>query len=120
MPQPRFIDHKGTRILYLDCARASPLEHARGMRAAAAVIAPEPPGSVLLLVDVTGAAENAQTHEVIREFVEETGPRLRARAVVGLAGLRRVFFERARRELPGEHAAFDDLEVARDWLAAHG
>ena len=81
MPQPRFIDHKGTRILYLDCARASPLEHARGMRAAAAVIAPEPPGSVLLLVDVTGAAENAQTHEVIREFVEEAGPRLRARAV---------------------------------------
>jgi hypothetical protein len=116
MPErPRFIDHRGKLILYLDLANASPGQHAEGMREAERTILGTA-SSVLLLVDVTGASVNHDTDDLVAGFVQRTCERIRARAVVGATGLKRRTFDRPVR--PAQHALFDDLEAARDWLAA--
>ena len=116
MERPRFIDHQGKLILYLDLANASPAQHACGLREAERAILTHPASSLLVLLDVTGAGVNHETDDVVLSFVERTAERIRARAVVGASGLKRRTFDRP--ALPAQHALFDDLEAARDWLAA--
>lgn len=113
--RPRFIDHRGKLILYLDLANASPGQHAAGLRDAERAILTHPFSSVLLLLDVTGAGVNRETDGVLEEFVVRTADRVRARAVVGATGLKKLTFDRLART--AEHELFDDLELARDWLA---
>jgi hypothetical protein len=116
MPErPRFIDHRGKLILYLDLANASPGQHAQGILEAERTILGTPLPSLLLLVDVTGAGVNHDTDDLVAAFVARTRERIRARAVVGATGLKRRTFDRPSR--PAEHALFDDLEAARDWLS---
>ena len=116
MPErPRFIDHGGKLILYLDLANASPGQHAEGIREAERTILGTPLPAVLLLVDVTGATVNHDTDDLVEGFVKRTRERIRARAVVGATGLKRRTFDRP--SLPSEHALFEDLEDARNWLA---
>ncbi|HUL59481.1 MAG TPA: hypothetical protein VLU43_09415 [Anaeromyxobacteraceae bacterium] len=117
MKRPRFIDHRGKQILYLNLAHASPGEQAASLESAAEAMAPAADGSVLLLVDVTGSIENARIDEDLGRFGAAAGTKLRARAVVGATGLRRLTFERNRAAFSGEAALFDDVEPARDWLA---
>jgi len=116
MKSPRYIDHRGKRILYLDLVHASPGEQLAAMREAAEAMVPEADGSVLLLVDITGSVENGSLEEDVRRFGSASGAKLRARAVVGATGLKRLTFERSRASFIGEAAAFEDLERARDWL----
>ena len=115
MQAPRFIEQGGKRILYLDLAHASPGQKAQCMRDAARLIADEPPGSVLLLLDVTGAGLSDDVEEAVREFGERTAAHVRARALVGVSGLKRLLYARLEAARGGQ-ALFDDLEVAREWL----
>jgi len=87
------------------------------MRSAAHLITGEPPGSVLLLLDVTGAGLSAEAEQAVREFAERTGPHVRARALVGASGLKRLLYARLQAARGGQ-ALFHDLEEARAWLAA--
>jgi len=112
---PRFIEQGGKRILHLDLAHASPGQKAASMLLAAELIAGEPPGSVLLLIDVTGAGLSDAVEEAVREFGERTAPHVRARALVGATGLKRLLYARLQAARGGQ-ALFDDLEVARAWL----
>jgi len=111
---PRFIEHQGKKILYLDLACASPSEHNAGILEAERVIHGEPERSVLLLVDVSCAGLNHETERLAERFGASAGRRVRARAVVGASGLKRRLVVGAG---PGELASFDDLGDARDWLA---
>lgn len=115
MKEPLFIDHEGRRILHLDLANASPGQKAEAMRAAARLIAAEPPGSVLLLLDVTGAGLSEDAEAAVREFGERTDVQVRARALVGASGLKRLLYTRLQ-AARGSQALFEDLGVARAWL----
>jgi hypothetical protein len=117
MERPRFIEHRGRRILYLDLSRSSPRQHADGLRAAEASIRSEPGSELLLLADVTGAGLNPHTEQVVHEFLERTAGKTRARAFVGATGLKRRLIERTAGAPPRRLAFFEDLEAARDWLA---
>jgi hypothetical protein len=117
MERPRFIDHRGRRILYLALAHASPRQHADGLRAAQEVILAQPGAGLLLLVDVTGAGVNRETEQVVGELFERTSDDVKACAFVGARGLKRRILEEAARTARGRHRFFDDLEAARDWLA---
>jgi len=116
MQLPRFIEQSGKRILYLDLAHASPGQKAEAMRSAAGIIAAEPPGSVLLLLDVTGAGLSDDAEAAVKEFGERTAPHVKARALVGATGLKKLLYARLQVARGGQ-AVFDDLGVAREWLA---
>jgi hypothetical protein len=114
MHHPRFIDHRGKRILYVNLAHTSPAQHANGLEATERAILAQGGGPVLLLLDVTGAVVNHETEQIVATFMERTKARIRARAVVGASGLKRRAFDRP--TWPAAQALFDDLEHARDWL----
>jgi hypothetical protein len=110
---PRFIQHHGKKILYLDLACASPGQHNAGLLEAERVIGGEPERSVLLLVDMSCAGHNHETERLAERFGAVAGHRVRARAVVGASGLKRRLVAAG----AGELESFDDLGDARDWLA---
>ena len=76
---PRFIEHHGKKILYLDLACASPGEHNAGWVEAERVIGAEPERSVLLLVDLSFAGHNHETERLTARF-DASGGRGSARA----------------------------------------
>ena len=118
MDGPRFIDHRGKLILFLNLANASPGQHASGLERAEQAILRQPASSILLLLDVTGAGVNHETERLVAGFVARTRERIRARAVVGASGLKRRVFDVPAH--PTVHALFEDHENARDWLVARG
>jgi hypothetical protein len=113
--RPRFIDHEGRRILFVDLAHTSPRQHADGLRATEALLVSRPESGILLLLDVTGAGLNVETEQVVRGFLERTAGLTAARAFVGARGQKRRLIERT---AAPPLRFFDDLEHARDWLAA--
>jgi hypothetical protein len=113
---PRYIQHRGRRILYVDLSCATPGEHNAALRETEAVVGAAPHRSVLLLLDVSCAGLNQETELLAERFRASAACRLRARAVVGASGLKRGLV--AAPACPIEQATFDDLGDARDWLAA--
>jgi hypothetical protein len=113
---PRYIQHRGRRILYVDLACATPGEHNAALRETEAVVGAAPDRSVLLLVDLSFAGVNAETEALAAQFHASAAGRLRARAVVGASGLKRSLIGAPARAV--EQATFDDVGDARDWLAA--
>jgi hypothetical protein len=111
---PRYIQHRGKRILYVDVACATPGEHNAALREAEAVVGAEPDRSVLLLLDVSFAGVNGETERLAERFRASASRRVRARAVVGATGLKRALLAAG---TCSAEAAFDDVGDARDWLA---
>jgi hypothetical protein len=71
---------------------------------------------VLLLLDVTGAGLSEDVEAAVREFGERTAGHVRARALVGASGLKKLLYSRLLAARGGQ-AVFEDLGVAREWLA---
>jgi hypothetical protein len=111
-----FIEHRGKRILLVDLRSAEAPEAVRRLYEASAVTTREPLRSVLRLVDVTGVGLDARRGEVVHETVVRDLPHLRAIAVVGVEGKKRLVFNVAAAVLGDAIEHFDTLEQAKDWL----
>jgi len=87
--------------------------------AAQAVIRRQPVNSLLVAMDLYGAP---MTPELVA-FLKASGDRkenpIRKIAIIGVWGLRKVWYERFRRvSWPKNAAVFSDWERAKDWLVA--
>jgi hypothetical protein len=112
----QFITHKGKRVLSIDYSHSD----VEMMRAVAEeghrVITLQPPNSVLTLNDVTGAAFDQQSVEVLKSRVTANAPYVKRAAVIGISGLQRLIYEAvkffAKRTIP----LFSTREEALDYL----
>lgn len=119
----KFIEHKGTRILYNDF---SGLENSEAALEALAdtrdLIAEQPEGSLLTLTNVAGTnLFETDVATALYELLRHNKPYVRAAALVGIAGqgqddLYHLVTHQARRKFK----TFDDLEEAKDWLVEQG
>ncbi|MGK2857288.1 MAG: STAS/SEC14 domain-containing protein [Thermoanaerobaculia bacterium] len=117
MKQAQFITHKGAQILFIDLARKTPAELLEAIREAQAVIATQPPGSLLTLTDVEGSSYNREVADALKAYVAHNKPFVRAGAVVGLNDLKRVIFNFLNRVTGRSLKGFEQIDAAKEWLA---
>jgi hypothetical protein len=114
----RTITHKGQHILLVDMSHCTPEQVSRIARLVPASTVTQPPGSVLLLADFTGAHIDKEALETLKQATVFDRPHLKRSAWVGVASLPKVFYDNikafSRRELP----VFETREEALEFLVA--
>jgi hypothetical protein len=112
----RFVKHKGHAIYLIDVSHCAAKELLVLLELIRADIARHAPGSVLTLVDVTGAEIDKHVATRIKEVLVLDRPYVKRSAWVGAETLPHVFYEHfktfSQRELP----SFPTREDAMDWL----
>lgn len=114
----RYINEKGQRVLLVDLSNCSAQEVSRIAGMVPGQVVTEPPGSLLLLADFTGAQFDKSSLEVLKQATVFVRPHLKRSAWVGVENLPHVFYENiksfSRRDLP----TFKTRENALEWLVA--
>lgn len=113
-----FIHHAGVDILYIDWSNAASWEIREAMHEAKQIIAARPRGSVLTLTNVTDVHMDTAATEMLRDYMAHNKPYVLAGAVVGLNDLKMIAFNLFNRVTGRSLRAMDDLDDAKDWLAA--
>jgi hypothetical protein len=119
MKRVTFIRHKDAEILFLDFSHCAIDESEAIIDQAAAVIRNRPPQSVMTLTDVTNMRFDDKLSARMKEFTAGNKPYVRAAAVLGVTGLKKILFETIMIFSKRKLHAFDRIEEAKDWLAAN-
>ncbi len=119
MERVRFIQHNGKEILFLDFSRCKADEVLAIIEESKAVIRTRPEHSLLTLSDVTDTRFNDKVSEQMKEFTAHNKPYVRAAAVVGITGLKKIIFEAVMAFSKRKLHAFDSIEQAKAWLASN-
>jgi|SRR5713226_9447619 len=116
MDRVRFITHQGKQILLIDRANCSAEEVMQIAAEVQRIVTAQPPKSVLILSDLTGAQFSRDAVTRMKEVAVFDKPYVKRAAIVGAESLPKVFYEAlktfSRREFPG----FKTREEAMDWL----
>jgi len=117
MERIRFIQHKGTEILYLDFSGCQAAEVFPLIAQAKTVIASRPPLSLLTLTDVTDTQQNDAVNQQMKIYTAHNKPYVKAAAVVGVEGFKKILLDTIVRISKRQIHPFDTIEQAKDWLA---
>ncbi len=117
MPNVTTVLHKAKRIVETDFAGCKPGEFGPVIAQAVKVISSYPPGSVLALTRFDDVRFDPSTVMDMQRFLAAAQPYLKANALVGITGMKKVVFGGVKPfyKIPVE--LFDDPAAARDWLA---
>ncbi len=115
----KFIRHEEKDILLLDFSNAQTEEVMTIIEDAKRLISSRPEQSLLTLTNVTNARFNERVGEGLKKFTLHNKPYVKAGAVVGITGLKRIIFGAVMAFSKRKLESFDDLEQAKQWLAAH-
>ncbi len=119
MGRVAFITHKGASIVKVDLSRSATVEeNLVVLEEARKVIGAKPPGSVLLLTDVTQAFFNAKGISALKDWSNFNTPYVKASAVLGITGIYRIIYEAVQKLVGREIVCFDTEEQALAWLAS--
>lgn len=119
MERVKFIQHKWRQLLLLDFSCCSVHEAIITMDKAKKIIRSQPQSSVLILTDVTDARYNLEVVEKLKEFTNGNNPYVKASAVVGLDGLKKIVYNAVVMFSGRRLSVFEDIEKAKDWLIEH-
>lgn len=114
----KFITHQDREILYLDFSNSKADEVLKIIEDAKEVIRTKPEKSILTLTDVTNARFNDEVGASMKQFAAHNKPYVRAGAVVGITGLKKIIFGAVMAFSKRNLESFDDIEAAKRWLAA--
>ena len=112
----RFIKYEGKNILHLDFSNCTAEEVLNTITKAKKVIAAHPEQSLLTLTDVTGARFSEAVTQEMKVFTAHNRPYVRAGAVVGVTGLKRIIFQAVIAFSGRKLSTFDSVEKAKQWL----
>src|SRR5574337_1153739 len=93
MGRVSFITYGGKEILFLDFSNISVDELLKAVEEAKRVVAARPANSLLTLTDVTNARFNEEVNQKMKDFTAHNKPYVRAAAVVGITGLKKIIFD---------------------------
>jgi hypothetical protein len=83
---------------------------------AAPLIRTQPEKSVLILSDFTGSVHNAQLLSALREFTAGNAPHVKASAIIGMTGMKKVLYDTVMKFTGRNIPIFDDADQAKEWL----
>ncbi|HPD19186.1 MAG TPA: hypothetical protein PLF61_05940, partial [Candidatus Goldiibacteriota bacterium] len=90
MERMQILEHKGKKILYLDFSKANYEEAKEIMNDAQKIIFSSEPNSLLIIDNFTDAEVTPQATYKLKEFVMQNKPYIKASAVMGVGGIKRV------------------------------
>lgn len=117
----RWIEHKGSRIFYVDLSDFGSDSAAlhQEARAIIALVTQQPENSVRALSYAEGTVVTPENLTTIKTIVTLTNRYVLRRAVVGVSGLRKTLLDAVNRVAGGKPlASFPDEAAAKDWLVA--
>jgi hypothetical protein len=117
MERLQFVTHQGKKILVEDFTnlRTGP-DFYESLNKAKALIAQQPPKSVLAVFDVTGTSFNNDTLNAVKEFTKANTPYIKAAAVVGITGLLQVALTAVSKFSGRDFVSFPTRAQAMEWL----
>lgn len=112
------VSHRGKRIVEIDFDGCRPGEFAPIISEAMRIIAAGAPGSVLVLTRFDNIRFDPGTVLEMQRFASAAQPFLKANALVGITGMKKVVFGGVKPLYRVPVELFDDPAAGRDWLAA--
>ena len=112
----RFIKHHEKEILLLDFSNSGTDEVLKIIEDAKRVISTKPENSLLTLTDVTNARFNEKVGDSMKVFSAHNKPYVKAAAVVGITGLKKIIFGAVMAFSKRNLESFDEVEQAKNWL----
>lgn len=109
--------HKGKTIFVMDIANTKPTESMQIIKAAEKESLVTPPKSVLFLTDVTNAHYDKESAEMLKDFAKKNTTHIKASAVVGAEGMRKVLLMGVSKFTGRNFKLFNTRNEALDWLA---
>ena len=116
MDRVRFLTHQGKQVLLVDysgCARQTVLDI---LKERASIVLAQPPGSVLLLVDVTGSQFSKDEIEEVKKVAVRERDRVKRAAVVGVESVPKVLVNAVQTFAVRDYHPCPTREAALDWL----
>src|SRR5512142_101647 len=92
MKRSYWIEHKGRRIVFIDFAHTDLEGVYQAIEDAKPIIASQPHGSVLCLVETMGTPFSMDVSQAMKEFTMHNKPFMKMTALVGVDGLQKVIF----------------------------
>jgi hypothetical protein len=115
----QMVQHKGVSILYQNFSGLTPGEElTTTLEEARSIVQSQPKGSVLILVDVTGAHYDIESLNRMKDVSASNEPFVKATAIVGIQGLLEIGLTGLSRFTGRSFNTFPTKEKALDWLAA--
>lgn len=119
MERIKFIRRNGKEILLLDFSNCHIKDWMPAIEEAKKIIKTRPENSLLTLTDVTNALFNEEISQKMKEFTAHNKPYVKAAAVVGITGLKKIIFDAVLLFSKRKLHTFDTIEQAKDWLATN-
>lgn len=110
--------HKGKTLVEIDFTRCTPGTFTPVIAEAQRVIQGSPKGSVLALTCLEEVRFDPSTVVEMERFASAVMPHLRANALVGITGLKKVVFNGIKPLYKVPVELFDDRPAGREWLAS--
>jgi hypothetical protein len=118
MERCQFVDHKGKKILVLDCTGCQPEDFDAMIDECARVVQSQPEKSVLTMTIAAGGMFDSATVDKLKNLTKDNAPFVKNSAVVGVTGLQKVVLTAVSLFSNRKFNLFDDKMAAMDFLAA--
>ncbi len=119
MERVSFAKHKGRDILIVDLSESKNADdNIAVLDKARAVIDIQAPKSLLILTNVTNAHYDPRAADAMKKYSAANTPYIKASAVVGVTGIRRVIYQAIVKITGRQISTFESADEALDWLAS--
>lgn len=115
----KFINHGGKDILFLDFTGCNTNEVLAIIEESKKIIRTRPEGSLLTLTDVTNARFNEVVTERMKELTAYNKPYVKAAAIIGIAGFKKIIFEAVMMFSKRKIHIFENVHEAKEWLVTN-
>lgn len=116
MSRVQLISYKAAKIVSLDFSGCAGAELPPIVAEAKALMARQPRGSALVLTNVTGTEMNKAASQLMKDLTTHNKPYVKASAVVGVEGLKKIAFNAVQRVSGRSLFSFVTVEEAMEWL----
>lgn len=119
MERVRTIIHKYKQVIDIDFSNLNSYnmpEILKVMETAKKTIRSNPPNSVLTITDFEGMFFNKEILDLMINYVAENKPYVKASAIIGAGGLRKIAVNSAEKFSMRDLQLFDSEQEALDWL----
>lgn len=112
-----FVTHRGKTIMVVDLSQCKPKEILMLLEEIQRTVARHAPGSLLTLVDLTGAHFDREVATRMKEVAVRDRPYVKKSAWVGADTIPKVYYENIKNFSQRDFPSFKTRDAAMDWLA---